>query len=165
MFINLFLELPNWAWLLIGLAFMALLWAGIKGSEWLVEYTREHDRIVKEGMGAFDAELNDAEQDYKKHIEYREKVIKHANMKNEDLIKEIGNLGVNELTDVLFERLFGDDKTKEENTKKIKAEKSAFVEGGTRVVDQPQTVSTIFGKKNTKISKEDKKILNEIKKK
>ena len=64
----------EWLYLLAAVSGLALLWAAIKGADWLVEYTKQRENFVKLNGEAAKKMTEEEEADYFDELERRERI-------------------------------------------------------------------------------------------
>jgi hypothetical protein len=165
----------QWVWLLVFLAALGLLWGAIKGTEWLIEYSRERNRVINEGKDIIRAMTEKEESEYIKELESRERVDKFVNLEEwpDDFDKaspkfraEFDSLTGAELIDVFMQRKYENGEV-ERNAESAKATKSAFVKPvkPKLVVGGQPKLTPIAGKKQSKMSKKEQKVYDQVKNK
>jgi hypothetical protein len=159
----------EWLWLLLFLGLLAVLWFGIKGTEWLAQYSKERKQVLDKTADAL-AERTEREEEAFLRIQRSREIVENFDLSGSEEIppefkEAIDNLDPGTLNDVLFKKVFGSIEA-EGNKKNIMATRSAFVkEPQPTAVAKGSGLLPVFSKKQKgPLSKQEQKIYDKIKK-
>jgi hypothetical protein len=103
----------EWLWLLLFLAVLGVLWGAIKGTEWLIEFTKEREHFIRVQEGVAQKLTEKEAQSYLGELERRERIDAMVNWEDwpddfetasPKFKREFNNLSAEDLCEVIMQR-------------------------------------------------------------
>jgi hypothetical protein len=163
----------EWLYLLVAVSALALLWAAIKGADWLIEYTKRREHFIRLNESVAKKMTAAEEAEYLAEMERRERIDVMVNWEewptdfdkaSPKFQREFNKLSANDLCEVMLLRREKNIDI-EQNADSIRAKQSSLRKPleSRLAVTNGKTVAGIKAPRD-KQSKKEEKIFNQIKK-